>query len=171
MAFITEALGKQHDKAGFHCGEASLDKYIQHHASQDQKRRIAKVFVLIDPENPDVILGYYSLSAAGIEHEGLPVEQGRRLTRYPIPVALLGRLAVSKTRQGQGIGRLLVADALKRVTAIGEAIAVYALVVDAIDETAAGFYRHFGFLALSTPPNRLFLPLATLDDNNPGNRR
>jgi len=170
MTFITETLGKQHDKAKFNCGEASLNRYIQSYASQDQKRRVAKVFILIEPEQPDVILGYYSLSAASIERTSLPIKHAKRLPRYPIPVALLGRLAVSTTRQGQGIGRLLLADALKRVTTVAEAIAVYALIVDALDESAAGFYRHYGFLPLTTPPpNRLFLPLATLSNKAPGN--
>jgi GNAT superfamily N-acetyltransferase len=161
MTFITEALGKHHDKAGFHCGEPSLDHYIQRYASQDQKRRVAKVFILNTQQQPDIILGYYSLGAASIEHQTLPPEKARRLPRYPIPVALLGRLAVSTKRQGLGIGRLLLADAVKRVTAIAESIAIYALVVDAIDDAAANFYRHFGFIPLSASSERLFLPVST----------
>jgi GNAT superfamily N-acetyltransferase len=79
-----------------------------------------------------------------------------------VPAALLGRLAVSQAAQGQGIGSMLLADAVKRTLSVSTDIAIYALVVDAIDEGAQRFYEQFGFLLLSGERRRLFLPLRSV---------
>jgi GNAT superfamily N-acetyltransferase len=156
---VTEALNNRHDRAGFRCGETSLDDYIQKQARQDVKRRVSRVFVATQPEQPGVIVGYYTLSTLSIELDELPETLARKLPRHPIPAALLGRLAVSQAAQGHGIGRMLVADALKRTLAISDEIAIYAMVVDAIDEGAQRFYEQYGFAPLGAGSRRLFLPL------------
>jgi len=156
---VVEALNSGHDRAGFHCGEASLDDYIRKQARQDVKRRISRVFVATRPEHPSVIVGYYTLSTLSIELGELPETLARKLPRHPVPAALLGRLAVSQSAQGHGIGRMLLADALKRTLAVSDEIAIHAMVVDAIDEGAQRFYEQYGFALLSTKGRRLFLPL------------
>ncbi|MDP3636384.1 MAG: hypothetical protein U0989_12015 [Azonexus sp.] len=93
---------------------------------------------------PQVIAGFYTLSVVSIAAETLPETLRKKPPRYPVPVALLGRLAVS--RQVQGLGSILLADACKRVAAASETLAVAAIVVDAKSSLAAAFYRHLGFM-------------------------
>lgn len=105
------------------------------------------------------IVGYYTLSTLSIELDTLPKPLARKRPRQPVPAALLGRLAVSQAAQGHGIGRMLLVDALKRTLVVSDEIAIYALVVDAIDDRAQRFYEQFGFASLGTVHRRLFLPL------------
>jgi predicted N-acetyltransferase YhbS len=89
------------------------------------------------------------------------------LPRYPVPVVLLGRLAVAKSHQNKGLGSLLLTDALQRVLQASQVMAVYAVVVDALNERAAEFYQQFGFIPMPSQPLKLFLPIesvATLFD-------
>ncbi|MCZ7598009.1 MAG: GNAT family N-acetyltransferase [Gammaproteobacteria bacterium] len=151
-------LDKQHDRQAFDCGEPSLDQYIDRYASQDVRRRINRVFVASPLDAPRQVIGYYSLSAGSLNAASLPEAVRRRLPRYPVPVALLGRLAVSSAHQGTGLGSILLADALQRVAQASRVMAVYAIVVDALNDRAAGFYRQFGFVALPSQPLKLFLP-------------
>jgi GNAT superfamily N-acetyltransferase len=144
--------------ADFHCGNAALDDYIRRYAAQDIKRGLARVFVALPVENPGRIAGYFSLSAASVGATSLPDELRRKLPRYPVPVALLGRLAVDKAFQGQGLGSILLADACIKVARASQVLAVAGLIVDAKDEAAAAFYRHFGFVAMPGQAMRLLLP-------------
>lgn len=151
---------KVHDRSVFSCGAPELDRYIREVASQDVKRDVARVFVAVAAV--DTVLGFYSLSAASFQKDGLPADQGRRLPNCPVPAALLGRLAVVESRKGQGLGAYLLMDALNRVYAASQTLAVHAVVVDARDETAATFYRKYGFIRFTGNQRRLFLPMATV---------
>ncbi len=156
---IIRPLDREHDRPGFHCGVVSLDDYIRKQASQDVKRRVSRVFVATAVAHPNVIVGYYTLSSLSIELCQLPKTLARKLPRHPVPAALIGRLAVNQSVQGHGIGRMLLVDAIKRTLAVSDDIAIYAMVVDAIDEGAQRFYEQFGFSLLSSESRRLFLPL------------
>ncbi len=160
MGSRIEPLGKQHDRATFSCGQADLDDWFQHRASQDDKRNVARVFVAVDDELGAI--GFYSLSSFTLSLRDLPEEIARKLPRYEaIPAALIGRLARDERARGRGIGELLLADGIRRILGAGRSIAVFAIVVDAKDERAAEFYRAFGFRAFPSRPRRLFLPTAT----------
>ncbi len=163
MPYIIEPLATHHNRDGFHCGEASLDQYIRRFARQDMRRRVARVFVITHKGSLETILGYYTLSATSLNRDNLPNEQARRLPRYPVPAAILGRLAVARQAQRQGIGRLLLADAVKRTVLASSAMAVYALVVDAVNEPAVRFYQGCGFVPFHDDSQRLFLPLASFE--------
>lgn len=152
-------LATNHHRAGFRCGVNALDEYLHKQAGQDVKRRVSRVFVATTLEQPDVITGYYTLSSLSIEFDQLPEKLARRLPRHPLPAALLGRLAISQDAQGRGIGGLLLADAIKRTLAVSNQIAIYALVIDVIDDQVRGFYEQYGFLPLGSDSRRLFLPL------------
>ena len=115
------------------------------------------------PDNPKKVVGYYSLSTLSIELNQLPEKLARKLPKHPVPAALIGRLAVSKTAQGHGIGKMLLADAIKRTLSVSVQIAIYAMVVDAIDGKAKDFYKQFGFTRLSDDSPRLFLPLKSIE--------
>ena len=156
---IIEPLGSHHDKQSFTCGVDSLDTYFKKHAKQDIKRRIARVFVATLADSPESIVGYYTLSTLSLELTELPIELAKKLPRHPIPAALIGRLACSVTVQGKGVGKMLLMDAIKRTLSVSEQIAIYAVVVDAIDEQALGFYAKYGFARLAADSRRLFLPL------------
>jgi GNAT superfamily N-acetyltransferase len=156
---IIEPLNTSHDRPGFQCGESSLDEYIKKQAKQDVKRRVSRVFVARELDKPGIILAYYTLSTLSIE---LPPPLARKLPRHPIPAALIGRLAVSQQVQGYGVGRMLVADAIKRILGVSNEIAIYAVVVDALNEGARRFYQQFGFVPLNVHSRRLFLPLKSL---------
>ena len=164
---VIEPLGKRHDRAAFSCGMAELDRYLAHRAGQDVRRRIARVFVC-RRRGADTVIGYYTLSALSIELMSLPVELSRRLPRHPVPCALIGRLAVDQSCHGIGLGRLLLADAIKRVVVVSDSVAMHAVIVDAKNEDARAFYEKFGFAPLPSSPMRLFLALGAVRLKNQG---
>lgn len=159
---IIEALDRNHDRATFDCGNEMLNNYLKRQASQDMKRRISRVFVARNTSDEKHILGFYTLSSLSIELSSLPEPIRNKLPKHPLPAALVGRLAVAAAVKSQGYGGLLLADAIKRTLAVSSEIAIYAIVVDSIDEQAASFYQHFGFQRLEQHNRRLFLPLKAL---------
>ncbi len=159
-ALTVEPLGPNHDRAAFSCGEAVLDAYLQRQASQDVRRRVAQVFVAV-ADRPHIVAGYYSLSAASFDKAELPAELAKRLPHYPVPAAVLGRLAVDRSCQGRGVGEFLLLDAVRRVLRASVSMAVYALIVDAKNESAKRFYERFGFLEFPNTARRMYLPLET----------
>ncbi len=157
-----EPLGTHHDRAAFSCGADELDDYLRRRAGQDQRRNVAQVFVVADDSGRRVI-GYYTLSSLSIDLGQLPDDMIRRLPKYPeIPAALLGRLAVDRKFQGQGLGEHLLIDALTRVCSVAGDIGIFAVVVDAKDDLAAAFYESYDFARLPNSPHRLFLPTARI---------
>lgn len=159
---VIEPLGSHHDRTAFSCGEPALDSYLQRQASQDVRRRVAQLFVALG-DAPGKIAGYYSLSAASFEKHELPPALAKRLPHYPVPAAVLGRLAIDRAHQGRGLGETLLLDAIRRVVRASATIAVYAIVVDAKNERAQAFYESYGFRAFAGEPRRLFLPLETFE--------
>ncbi len=157
-ALIIEPLGRRHDRAAFSCGLPELDRYLARQAGQHVRRRIARVFVCTAGD-ADTVLGFYTLSALSIDLASLPDDLSRKLPRHPVPCALIGQLAVDRSAHGRGLGRMLLADAVKRTVAAGETVAMHALIVDAANENAKRFYERLGFLLLTDDPMRLFLPL------------
>ncbi|WP_017328379.1 GNAT family N-acetyltransferase [Synechococcus sp. PCC 7336] len=159
---------RRHDRARFTCRELSLDDYIQKQASQDLKRRIAAVFVLVDSPD-DAILGYYTLSSYSVELSELGDKLVKRLPNYPkLPATLLGRLAVDINYRGRGLGELLLLDALQRSLQAATQIASLAVVVDALDEQAAKFYQKYGFQRFRHNPLKLYLPMKSIEFLFPG---
>jgi len=154
-----EPLGRQHDRTAFYCGADALDRYLKQQARQDADKRVAAPFVAVNPPNTHV-LGYYTLSASVVTLTDLPDELTRKLPRYPqLPVTLLGRLAVDQSARGQRLGEHLLLDALHRSLTHADEIAAMAVVVDAKDENAAAFYRHYEFIPLQAQPRRLYVPM------------
>ncbi|HFA51998.1 MAG TPA: GNAT family N-acetyltransferase, partial [Bacteroidetes bacterium] len=143
--YLTVPLDAKHKKSEFACGNTFLDNYIQKQAKQDIKRKLSACFVWSDEENN--IKGFYTLSNAGIPREAMPDEISKKLPRVyeSLPVTLLGRLAIREKNKGQGLGKLLLVDALKRSCEASEVIGSMAVIVDPIDENAIKFYGRFGF--------------------------
>jgi ribosomal protein S18 acetylase RimI-like enzyme len=147
-----------HDRRAFSCGVPELDRYFHQQVTQDIRRHVTNCFVAITPD--DVIAGYYTLASGSVPISELPSELARRLPRYPtLPAVRIGRLAVDLRFRGQGFGRLLLWDAAARAPRADQAN--FTLLVDAKDDRAVEFYRHYGFIPFMTAPRVLFLPLAT----------
>jgi GNAT superfamily N-acetyltransferase len=135
---------KAHRVDQFACGEAPLDRWLNAYAGQNQQRDAARTFVTAEPDGK--VAGYYTLVAAQVEHEQATSSVRQGLSRYfPIPVALIARLAVTAQHQRAGLGRSLLLDALQRVLRASDQLAIRAVTVDALDARAVSFYRHFGF--------------------------
>ncbi len=159
--FRLEALSDEHDKQGFACGHELLDRYVRTQATQDIRRRISACFVAVE-SGTSQLTAYYTLAAASIPTPDLPTEVTKKLPRYStLPAVRIGRLAVDLKFQGRGLGGAMLADALSRVLVAPPA--VFALLVEAKDDNAVAFYRHHGFVPLSSYPRTLFLPVATAE--------
>ena len=158
-AYRIAALDPSLDTRAFRCGQAALDLYIHRYARQDVRRNLTRVFAATLDADPARLAGFFTLSAGSVACDVLPEALAKSLPRYPVPIALLGRLAVSLDFQRQGLGSILIADACQRVSQASSVLAVAGLVVDAKDETAVSFYSHFGFLTLPGQSRRLLLPL------------
>jgi GNAT superfamily N-acetyltransferase len=149
---------KAHRVDQFRCGEMLLDRWLIAYAGQNQKRDAARTFVTTDPDGR--VAGYYTLVAAQVEHEQATSTVSKGLSRhFPIPVALIARLAVTTQHQGVGLGRSLLLDALQRVLRASDQLAVRAVTVDALDDHAASFYRRFGFEPSPLAPHTLMVSL------------
>jgi predicted GNAT family N-acyltransferase len=114
---------------------------------------------LIDSGRPCRILGYYSLSAASVAFERLTEEDRKGLPAYPVPAVRIGRLATSLSVRGQGLGELLLQNAIKRVLHARNTLGVHAVLVEAKSSAAERFYRKYGFRLCDPASRQLYLPL------------
>jgi GNAT superfamily N-acetyltransferase len=157
-----EGLASHHNRDGFSCGVDSLDRYLRTQASEDVRRKANGVFILVEPDKPDVVLSYYTLCATALPHSDVPTAARKHIPRYPLVSAtLVGRLAVSETRQGKRLGAMLLADCVQRAYRSADTVGSSMLVVDAINERAAAFYEGNGFVRLPDSL-RLVLPMHTI---------
>lgn len=151
-------LDTAHDRAVFDCGQVMLNEWLRDRAGQFDRRDLSRTFVATRSGDARVV-GYYAISTHRVVYESLPAAEAKGLPRLDVPVVLLGRLAVDLTVQGQGLGALLLVDALRRSLHISEQIGIRAVEGDPIDESARNFYLKFGFRPLLDEPRHLFLPM------------
>lgn len=156
---VLELDGRLHDRAGYDCGVEPLNRYLKELATQHRAKGIATTFVLVDSDQPARILGYYALSAAELSFERLVPNDRKGLPRYPIPAVRVGRLSSSEAMRGKGYGELLLQNAIKRILQAREALGVYAVVVEAKDAAAEGFYKRYGFRLCDARSPQMYLPL------------
>ncbi|MBD2580631.1 GNAT family N-acetyltransferase [Oscillatoria sp. FACHB-1406] len=155
---------RRHIRSDFCCGEESLDSYLCKQATQDIKRRVSTVFVLVDEPEMNVF-GYYTLSSYTVNVADLEEKLAKRLPAYPaLPATLLGRLAVDNRQKGRGFGELLLIDALKKSLEASQQVASLAVIVDALNEKAASFYRKYGFISFVREPMKLYLPMKSIEE-------
>jgi GNAT superfamily N-acetyltransferase len=157
-----EALARHHDRHAFNCGTAVLNEYLQRYARQNNDSGGARTFVAVNPDLPNVVLGYYTISPGAIAFSKAPSKIARTLGRYDVPVFRLGRLAVALEVQGPGLGADLLYAAGERALAVAREVGGVGLAIDAKDERAAHWYERFGALRLMDEPLKLVLPLETL---------
>lgn len=159
--WVTEALdNKRHDRGRFGCGVPALDTYLQKQAAQGMRRRAAVTYVLEDRTDPARIRGYYTITSTSAELGALPEETARKLPSYPkVSAVLLGRLAVDERERDQGLGGILLVDAIRRAYTHSAAIGAALMVVEAKDEAAVRFYQHYGFRTFPDNRHQLFMPM------------
>ncbi len=157
-----EPISRRHDRRSFDCGSAELNEYLQRYARQNHESGAAKTFVAVAPAQPNVILGYYTISPGAIEFVKAPPALTRGLGRYEVPVFRLGRLAVSVAAQGSGLGGELLLAAGQRALSVAAEVGGVALAFDAKNERAAAWYERFGAMRLLDDPLKLILPLKTI---------
>jgi GNAT superfamily N-acetyltransferase len=162
-----ERIDRSHHRADFQSGQPSLDGFLHTLVLQYDKRRIGRTYVAVEGHDKRVC-GYYTLAAGGVSFQNVRAPTTKKLPRHPVPVALLARLAVDRTVQGQGVGRLLLMDALYRCLVLSADIGIFAVEVQAIDETAKSFYEKYGFVPLLDDALHLYLPIATVAAEFPG---
>ena len=154
-----EPLADRHDVSRFHSGVPGLDAWLQGKARLNEAKGGARTYVACDGNR---VAGFYSLAASAVERRRVPSRVGRSMPE-PVPVILLGQLAVDTTYQGRGLGSDLLIDAAKRALAASEVIGARAIVVQALDGHAKSFYARFGFRAFSEgEPLMLLLRISEL---------
>jgi predicted N-acetyltransferase YhbS len=150
-----EPLDDHHDLASFNCGVASLDDWLKRRARSNQVSGASRTFVVSESHR---VVGYYALAASGVAVSIAP-GRFRRNMPDPIPVVVLGRLAVDTSQQGQGLGRELFRDAAQRVVRAAETIGIRGILVHAISDPAKAFYLAQGFEPSSLEPMTLMITL------------
>lgn len=152
-----ESFGASHHLDLFDCGKPALNEWLVRHARQAQGSGSAKTFVITD--DTQQVIGYFSLTVGQIDTLDAPERIRKGMGQYPIPVAILARLAVSKDHQGRGIGIGLLQDAIRRSLLIAEQAGIRAMLTPPIDDDAARFYKRFGFIASPLQEEQLLLLL------------
>lgn len=163
MVLKIESLdNRKHIRSDFCCGKDSLDNYIRKQASQDLKRRVSTVFILIDAPQSKV-LAYYTLSTYTIDITVLDPAFAKHLPRYQLlPATLLGYLAVDDRQKGKGFGELMLLDALKKALNASTQVASLVMIAEALDENSVNFYLKYGFRQFKQDPMKLYLPMKSI---------
>ena len=161
VEWLIERINERHERNAFTCGRSSLDAFIRRHAGQYDRKGIGRTFVARRPHQAR-IAGFYTLAAGSLELTSFPADISKKLPRHPVPVAHLGRFAVEKGTQGQGLGGLLLHDALRRCLLVSEQLALFAVELYALDSNACQFYTHYGFAALLDDLSHMFLRMTTV---------
>ncbi len=151
-------LDRMHHRSLFDCGQRMLNDWLKNRASQFDRRDLSRTFIATRPGDSQVC-GYYAISTHRVLYEVLPPNESKGMPRLDVPVVLLGRLAVDRSVQKQGLGSLLLVDALRRALQISERVGIRGVEVDAIDEAAREFCLRFGFRRLMDDPRHLLMPM------------
>jgi GNAT superfamily N-acetyltransferase len=156
-----ERLAKSHPRSDFASGQPEVDNWLATKALQNQAKHLSVTKVLID--DAGTITGYYTLASGQVDFADLPAEAARKLPRRMPPVAVLAWLGVAAERQGQGLGRLLLAQALRDCHEAGQTFPFIAVILDCVGDAAKAFYQRFDIAELPGHPYRLFLTAGQLE--------
>lgn len=157
----------RHVRDGFDCGDAALNAYFAGKVESEVRKFLTTCIVAVEPaSDPDRVVGFATVSAAGFDRSRLTSNLRRRFAYGQVPAARLGRLAVDVSRQGRGVGEQLLAAAAGRVVQSGLAAAL--MLVDAKDDRAADYYRRFGFRPTREDPLVLYATTVDLAESFAG---
>ena len=160
MNFVLVPVNKALTKMPFDCGYPELNQYLRQYALKNDQLSIGKTFIAITEDHE--VAGYLTISTAQVAADTLPDDVRAKLPRYPVPAFRIGKLAVDRRFQGSGTGRWILTQAFLKAVEVSNSVGVFAVLVDAIDEKAKGFYLKYGFIPFEAHPLTLFLPLATI---------
>lgn len=152
--YTIERLSSTHDRGSFDCGEQALDEYLRRYAGQHDRKGLGRTYVAVE-RGGTAVKGYYTISSGAVSFEIVP----EKLPRHPVPVVLLGHLAVDRAAQGHGLDAMLLIHALKRAGGVSEQLGVHAVAIDALNDPASAFYLKYGFSELSDDRLHLFLSI------------
>jgi GNAT superfamily N-acetyltransferase len=155
---VIERLSSHHNRRDFDCGVEELNSYLQRYSGQHERKGLGRTYVATQ-ENDDCVLGYYTIASSAVAFDIVP----ENLPRYPVPVALIARLAVDKSMRGQGLGETLLIHAMHSARRAAKILGIYAVAVDAFDESARHFYLKYGFNELVDDRLHLYLPIKTIE--------
>jgi hypothetical protein len=165
--YITTPIEPDDTKSGFSCGMRALDDYFGRHAVANDRAGVGRAYVLrrveTDATDLPTVLGFYTLSMANAESAQISTALAMKLPKYPMPVALIGRLAIDTRAQGRRLGELLLLDAVRRVVDASDLVGCIGIVVDAKNASAEQFYAKYDFVTVNAEswPHRMFLAIAT----------
>ena len=158
---IIERLSPHHDRRDFDCGVEELNSYLQRYSNQHERKGIGRTYVA-KKSGENRVLGYYSISSSAVAFDVVP----ENLPRHPVPVALVARLAVDNIARRQRLGETLLVHALRSAQRAAKIVGIYAVVVDAFDESAGKFYLKYGFNELTDDRLHLYLPMKVIERLN-----
>ncbi len=150
-----ESLNQEHLIADFDCDDGKKNRFLKEFALQNNKGGLGRTYVAITPTEDKRVYGYYTISSSAVKFESLP--PSKHLPRYPLPAILIGKLAIDKTAQKQGLGTALLFNALRRATTVAEEIGVFLIEIKAVNERAKNLYLKIGFLEMFDEPMKLYL--------------
>ena len=151
-----QPLGVVHQSGDFDCGEPTLNEWLKRRAMNNQLAGASRTFVVVDQD--DKVRGFYALAAGAVSHQ-VATSSVRRNMPDPIPVLVLGRLAVDRQAQGVKLGAALLQDAVNRAVVVSQNTGVRALLVHALHQRARQFYEYYGFQESPHHPLTLMLRL------------
>jgi predicted GNAT family N-acyltransferase len=162
MSLVIEVISKAHNRKDFDCGVAELNQFLQHQARQKSDKHIAKTYIVRRESSPTDILGYYTLTGYSVITP--PDHKDYKLYPHPLSAVKLARLAVDQTQKKQGLGELLVIDAIHRTVMVAEQISTIGLFVDPMTPAVVPFYRQYGFILVNPQRLEMWLPIKTCQD-------
>ena len=160
-----EKLSPDHDLSHFQCGEPTLDDWLRRRALRNEESGASRTYVLCFESR---VVGYYALAVGAVTHGDAP-GRVRRNMPYPVPVMVIGRLAIDRSMQGQSIGPALLRDAVLRTIQAAEIAGIRAILVHAISDSAKRFYEKWGFIPSPVDPMTLMTTLAEAQKAIAGN--
>ena len=158
-----EPIARAHDRKGFDCGQADLNDFLMRYARQAHDGGASKTYVALNSADGKTILGFYTLSPAQVDFENVPAEaRPAGAGHHAIGGFRLGRLAVSKSCQGMGLGGELLVAAARRCILVSAQVGGTMLFIDAKDERAANWYKSYGAIKIPKTPLSLVLPYSVI---------
>jgi predicted GNAT family N-acyltransferase len=155
---VIERLSPHHDRRDFDCGVEELNSYLQKYSGQHERKGIGRTYVAVK-DNESRVLGYYTISSSAVAFDVV----SENLPRHRVPIALVGRLAVDNSARRQRLGETLLIHALQSAQRAAKIVGVYAVVVEALDESARSFYLKYGFNELTNDHLHLYLPMKVIE--------
>lgn len=156
-----ERLSSHHERRDFDCGVEELNSFLRRYSGQHERKGIGRTYVAVRDDDARV-LGYYTISSSAVAFDIVP----ENLPHHPVPVALVGRLAVDISARRQRLGETLLVHSLRSAQRAARIVGIYAVVVDALDQSARSFYLKYGFQELTDDRLHLYVPMKTIESLN-----